>query len=128
MSWNNVIPAELLLGNVELKPKTVENPEVSIPEELVTDCLVKYSIDDYGITGTQDHPAFAELRKVLSGRGYIEIPPYACSNGDRVLKRFQFNGFQLEPGDKFYCAGAWATQILMRKRKHETNDHRNLNS
>jgi hypothetical protein len=123
MSWNNVIPAELLLGTVELKPKTVENPEVSIPEELVTDCLVKYSIDDYGITGNNDHPAFAELRRVLKGRGYISIPEYPCWNGDRVLKRFRFNGFQLEPGDTFYCAGAWATKISIRNRKHETNDN-----
>ena len=35
MSWNNVIPAELLLGVVKLEPKIVENPEVSIPEALV---------------------------------------------------------------------------------------------
>lgn len=116
MSWNNVIPAELLLGTVRLEPKEVENPEVSIPEELVTDCLVKYSIDDYGITGSADHPAFAELRKILAGRGYIEIPPYACWNGDRVLKRFRFIGFQLEPGNKFYCAAAWKTKIMMRDR------------
>lgn len=119
MSWNNVIPAELLLGTVQLEPKAIENPEVTIPEELVTDCLIRYSIDDYGITGSTDHPAFAELRRVLSARGYIEIPPYACWNGDRVLKRFRFNGFQLEVGDKFYCAGAWATQISIRAHKNE---------
>jgi hypothetical protein len=35
MSWNNVIPAELLLGVVKLEPKIVENAEVSIPEALV---------------------------------------------------------------------------------------------
>ena len=93
MSWNNVIPAELLLGVVTLEPKIVENPEVKIPEALVTDCLIKYTIDDYGITGNKDHPAFAELRQVLKARGYISIPEYACWNGDRVLKRFRFNGF-----------------------------------
>ena len=123
MSWNNVIPAHLLLGTVELKPKTVENPQVSIPEELVTDCLIKYSIDDYGITGNKDHPAFAELRQVLKGRGYISIPEYPCWNGDRVVKRFRFNSFQLEPGDTFYCAGAWSTRIKIRNRKNETNDN-----
>jgi hypothetical protein len=116
MSWNNVIPAELLLGIVDLKPKAVENPQVSIPEELVTDCLVKYSIDDYGIIGNNDHPAFAELRRVLSGRGYIEIPDYPCWNGDRVVKRFRFNEFQLEPGDTFYSAAAWSTRIRMNKK------------
>lgn len=114
MSWNNVIPAELLLGTVELKTKSVENPEVSIPEELVTDCLVKYSIDDYGMITSKDHPAFAELRRVLANRGYIDIPPYACRNGDRVLKRFRFNEFQLEIGDTFYCASAWSVRIKMR--------------
>jgi hypothetical protein len=119
MSWNNVIPAELLLGIVELKPKAVENPQVSIPEELVTDCLIKYSIDDYGIITNKDHPAFAELRKVLCARGYIDIPSYACWNGDKVIKRFRFNAFQLEVGDTFYCAGAWAVRIELRNRKDE---------
>lgn len=116
MSWNNVIPAELLLGTVKLTPKVVENPVVSVPNELVTDCLVTYSIDGCGTTSHRDHPAFAELRKVLSARGYIEIPPYACANGDRVLKRFCFNGFQLEPGDTFYCAGAWAVRLAARSK------------
>lgn len=114
MSWNNVLPAELLLGTIEIKPKNVENPQVSIPDELVTDCIVKYNIDDYGTITNKDHPAFAELRKILSARGYIDIPPYACWNGDRVLKRFRFNGFQLELGDTFYCASAWSARIKMR--------------
>ena len=116
MSWNNVIPAELLLGTIKLEPKIVENPVVTIPDELVIDCLVKYNIDDYGTTSTKDHPAFAELRNVLSARGYIEIPPYACWNGDRVIKRFIFNDFQLEVGDKFYCASAWAGKISIRQK------------
>jgi hypothetical protein len=118
MSWNNIIPAELLSGTVIITHKPIENPEVIIPDELVTDCLVKYTIGEYGITGHEDHPAFAELRKVLSSRGYIEIPPYACVNGDRVLKRFRFNGFQLEPGNTFYSAGAWAVNLKVRS-KHE---------
>lgn len=122
MSWNNVIPAELL-GVAKLEPKTVENPQVSIPEALVTDCLIKYSIDDYGITSNADHPAFAELRKLLSGRGYISIPNYPCWNGDRVAKRFRFNGFQLEVGDTFYCAAAWAARINIRNKRNETNSH-----
>jgi len=123
MSWNNVIPGHLLLGALDLSPKTVENPEVSIPEELVTDCLIKYSIDNYGITGNNDHPAFAELRLLLKGRGYIEVPEFPCWNCDRVLKRFRFNSFQLEPGDTFYCANAWSVQIAIRNRKNETNNH-----
>ena len=117
MSWNNVIPTELLLDAVKLEPKSVENPEVSIPNELVTDCLISYAIDDYAITSNNDHPAFAELRQVLATRGYISIPDYACWNGDRVLKRFRFNGFQLERGDTFYCAAAWAGKISLRQKR-----------
>lgn len=117
MSWNNVIPAEFLLDVVRLEPKEVENPEVTIPDNLVTDCIIKYSIGDYGMTSNADHPAFAELRRVLASRGYIKIPEYACWNGDRVCKRFTFNGFQLEPGDTFYCAGAWSTKIAIRNKK-----------
>lgn len=118
MSWNNVIPAEILLGPVKLEPKEVDNPEVTIPEELVTDCLVKYKIDDYGMTSHRDHPAFAELRKVLNGQGYIEMVTN-CVNGDRVTKRFIFNDFQLEVGDRFYCAGAWNTKMKVRKKNAE---------
>lgn len=114
MSLNNVIPAELLLGTVELTPKEVTNPSITIPDELVTDCLIKYSIDDYGITASKDHPAFEELRRVLHARGYISIPDYPCVNGDKVLKRFVFNGFQLEVGDRFYSAGAWKTLIMVK--------------
>lgn len=122
MSLNNVIPASLLLGEVTITHKPVENPEVSIPDDLVTSCTIKYAIDDYGIQSHADHPAFAELRKVLSARGYIEIPPYACWNGDRVLKRFRFNGFQLEPGDKFYSAGAWRVRISIRNKRNENDN------
>lgn len=117
MSFNNIIPIDVLLGTTTLKHEEVENPEVTIPEELVTGCPVQYTIGDYGITSNADHPAFAELRKVLSGRGYIEIPSYPCVNGDRVTKRFIFNGIQLEVGDKFYCAGAWNTMIKVRNKK-----------
>jgi hypothetical protein len=123
MSWNNVIPAELLLGCIDLTPKAVENPQVSIPDELVTDCLIKYSIGDYGLTTNADHPAFAALRKVLASRSYIEIPEYSCWNGDRVLKRFRFNGIQLEPGDTFYCAGAWSSRLNRKKESADEVDN-----
>ena len=118
MSWNNVIPAEFLGGALKLEPKEVENPEVTIPDELLTDCLVKYRIGDYAITSNRDHPAFVELRKVLIGRGYVEEPGYPCWNGDRVAKKFIFNGFQLEVGDTFYCAGAWKTMMKVRDEKN----------
>lgn len=109
MSLNNVIPAELLSQDVDSSTKELDNPKVTIPEELVTDCFIRYEFEGYyNITAAfADHPAFAEVRKLLNARGYIEIPPYPCWNGDRVLKRFQFNGVQLEVGDTFYCAAAW---------------------
>ena len=108
MSWNNVIPAELLVSDSMIKSNPIENPLVTIPLSLLLDCLIQYSIEGaYGMTGSADHPAFAELRRVLAARHFIEIPEYTCWNGDRVIKRFQFNGIQLEIGDKFYCAAAW---------------------
>lgn len=97
----------------------VENPKVEIPDELVTDCLIRYEFEGYYgvIAAFKDHPAFDEVRRLLKYRGYINIPEYACWNGDRVLKRFQFNGFQLEVGDTFYSAAAWSTKIAVRAKK-----------
>ena len=108
MSWNNVIPAELLVGNAPIKSTPIENPLITIPLHLLVDCLIQYTIEGvYGMTGNADHPAFAELRRVLAARHFIEIPPYPCWNGDRVIQRFRFNSIQLEVGDRFYCAAAW---------------------
>lgn len=121
MSWNNVIPADVvhewLRDNPAPERKEIENPRVDIPEHLVTDCLIRYDFEGhYGVTAAhEDHPAFAEVRRLLKSRGFIDIPVYACWNGDRVLKRFQFNGVQLEVGDTFYCASAWATRFKMAK-------------
>lgn len=121
MSWNNVIPAEVihqwLRDNPLPERKELENPRVTIPEHLVTDCLIRYEFEGYhGVTAAhQDHPAFAEVRQLLKSRGYIDIPEYACWNGDRVLKRFRFNGVQLEVGDTFYCAAAWSAHFKFSK-------------
>lgn len=107
MSWNNIVPAELLSKGITTTTP-LENPAVTIPLDLLVGCSIKYEIEGlYSIVGTDDHPAFAELRKRLASLHLIEIPDYACWNGDRVLKRFRFNGIQLEPGDTFYCAAAW---------------------
>jgi hypothetical protein len=117
MSWNNVIPAQYL-ATEKARSFEIENPAITIPNDLVTDCLVQYSWEGCGtITSHDDHPAFTKLRKLLHVKGYISIPEYACWNGDRVLKRFNFNGFQLEPGNTFYCAGAWAAKIAVRDKK-----------
>ena len=106
MSWNNVIPAELLISDIpEAEP--IENPLITIPLDLLVDCTIKYDIEGvYGLIGSADHPAFAELRRVLNYRKFIEAE-FGWLNGDRVTNRFRFNGIQLEVGDKFYCAAAW---------------------
>lgn len=108
MSWNNVIPANLIASPAKAS-EPIENPVVTIPLDLLVDCRLQYSIEGAWslLSGTQDHPAFAELRKRLASLGLIEIPPYPCWNGDQVTKRFRFNGIQLEVGDRFYCAAAW---------------------
>jgi len=121
MSWNNVIPADVihewLKNNPAPERKEIENPRVDIPEHLVTDCLISYDFEGhYGVVAShEDHPAFAEVRRLLKARGYIDIPAYPCWNGDRVLKRFQFNEVQLEVGDKFPCAAAWAVRFNTHK-------------
>jgi hypothetical protein len=120
MSWNNVIPAHLLIDTNKL-PQTrgVENPLVTIPDELVTDCLIRYKFEGHYdvVAAHRDHPAFDEVRKLLAARGYIAIPEYPCWNGDRVIKRFRFNEFQLEEGDTFYCASAWSGKIAVQRKK-----------
>lgn len=126
MSWNNVLPAHLIVDLNKLKEDKrpeVENPLVTIPEELVTDCLIRYTFEGYYDVAAahQDHPAFAELRKMLAYRDYIELPEYPCWNGDRVTKRFRFNDIQLEVGDTFYCAAAWSTQFAYLRKKSENN-------
>lgn len=118
MSWNNVIPAELLLGGAQLTHREVENPEVAIPDELLDGCQVEYHIEGvYGINSHEDHPAFAALRKRLKSIGLISIPEYPCWNGDTVLKPFKFNGLQLSPGETFYSASAWRTHFNYLNRK-----------
>ncbi len=120
MSWNNVISSESILDDLKMRKwQEPENPLVTIPEELVTDCLIRYEFEGYYgvIASHKDHPAFDEVRRVLSTRGYIKIPEYACWNGDRVTKRFRFNGVQLEVHDTFYCAAAWAAKFSYNRTK-----------
>lgn len=118
MSWNNVIPAEYIVDDPKMRRWTEpENPAVTLPLELVTDCRINYTFEGYHsvAAASADHPAFAELRRVLAARGYIKIPDYPCWNGDKVLKRFRFNDFQLEVKDTFYCASAWSNILNANK-------------
>lgn len=113
MAWNNVVPPNDVLNyHLGKHASELDNPLVSIPNELVTDCLIRYEFEGlYSIISNADHPAFAEVRRLLAGNGFIKIPEYACWNGDRVTKRFRFNGVQLEVGDTFYSAAAWSVKL-----------------
>lgn len=109
MSYNDIMPIELLTNGAAITRKEIKNPIVTIPLDYLVSCNISYTIEGrYGVLAASvDHPAFDELRKGLAAAKLIKIPAYPCWNGDRVTKRFQFNGMQLEVGDKFYCAGAW---------------------
>lgn len=76
------------------------------PEELL---LILQGKGKCSITGSEDHPEFAKLRKQLGELGYIHIEN-GWVNGDRVLKPFKLNGLILEEGDKFSCAAAFGTR------------------
>lgn len=61
------------------------------------------------ITGSEDHPEFAKLRKQLGELGYIYIET-GWWNGDRVLKPFKLNGLILDEGEQFSSAAAFGTR------------------
>lgn len=121
MSWNNVIPSDVLHEWLAKNPaperKPIENPQVTMPEEFITDCLIRFTFEGFYdvVAAHADHPCFARLRETLAHREFISIDRTSW-NGDRVLKRFRFNGFQLEVGDKFFCAAAWSSRIKFEKK------------
>lgn len=67
------------------------------------------------ITGTEDHPEFAQLRDLLEQQGYIQCQRNWV-NGDRVLKSFTLNDVPFEPNEKFCCAAAMKFHIQVRKK------------
>lgn len=89
--------------------------DVQIKEEYLTSSAVEYRIGKLGYLARVDHPAFAELRKILIARGYVTPAPYPCWNGDTVEKDFYFNGRLLRKRETFYCASAWGNKFKVRK-------------
>ena len=82
-------------------------PMIEIDVKYLSNVYIDYRWqgDGMGITSSQDHPCFTEIRESLGRKGYIEIER-GWSNGDHVLKPFYINRYLFEEGDKFCCAGA----------------------
>ena len=75
--------------------------------DLTHDELIKVikGEDKIGMTSSEDHPDFAELREMLGNQGYIRIQR-SWWNGDEVTKEFYLNGKRFREGDQFPSAGA----------------------
>lgn len=131
MSWNNVIPNDILMDIVEQirkEPKQLHFDEDIFPpcfmikEEYLTSCNEAFTwIPPTGgassgtIAHHVDHPAFAALRKRLGALGYIKIEN-GWVNGDRVTKPFCLNEVYFGVGDKFVCASAMSGHLNFRKK------------
>lgn len=121
MSWNNVIPNDVLMEIVEQirkEPKQLHFDEdvfppcFTIKEEYLVSCNEAFTwINSTGggsngtIAHAVDHPAFAALRKHLDRRGFIKMET-GWINGDRVVKPFCLNEVYFRVGDKFPSACA----------------------
>ncbi len=131
MSWNNIIPNDVLMDIVEQirkEPKQLHfdeglfPPLYTIKEEYLTSCNEAFTWvngEGRGPSGTiahaVDHPAFAALRKHLDVRGYIKMET-GWVNGDRVTKPFYLNEVYFDIGDKFVCASAMNGHLNFRKK------------
>lgn len=139
MSWNNIIPNDVLMDIVEQIRKEPEQlhfdegifpPCFMIKEEYITTCNEAFtwiSPTGSGPSGTiakaVDHPAFAALRKHLADRGLINIEN-GWRNGDRVIKAFHLNKVPFRPGEKFLSADAMSIYLKNRERQLElSNGH-----
>lgn len=124
MSWNNVIPAELLLDLINNTPVQLDLfetvPEFEIKEEYLTDVPVSWKMIDshgknYGTSSVVDHPSFSALRDVLERKGFIKTERN-WRNGDRVLEQFKLNGELFQEGEQFSCAAALGNHIRVQRR------------
>jgi len=134
MSWNNVVPNDVLMDIVEQirkEPKQLHFDEelfapcYTIKEEYITslnEAFTWISPTGSGPSGTiahsVDHPAFAALRRHLGARGYIKIEN-GWVNGDRVTKPFHLNGVPFNVGDQFSSASAMSSHLKYRERRRE---------
>ena len=82
-------------------------PFITIDLKYLSNVYIDYRWygDGMGVTHSQDHPSFTEIRELLGRKGYIHIER-GWSNGDRVLRPFYLNRMLFDIGDKFCCAGA----------------------
>ena len=82
-------------------------PMIEIDLKYLSNVYIDYRWqgDGMGVTHSQDHPSFTEIRELLGRKGYIHIER-GWSNGDRVLRPFYINRYLFQEGDKFCCAGA----------------------
>jgi hypothetical protein len=113
VAYNDVIPTciinELLRGHQPTLP--LYTPEYEIDEKFLESVQVSWKItrtetdSTYGTTGFVDHPAFADLRRHLAARKYIDMQTN-CWNGDTVLRKFYLNQRLFEVGEQFPSAGA----------------------
>jgi hypothetical protein len=118
VAYNNVIPDcminDLLRGHQPMLP--LYTPEYEIEEEFLTSVPVSWSItrtetdSTYSTMSGVDHPAFADLRRHLAARKYIDMQTN-CWNGDRVLRKFYLNQRLFEVGEQFPCAGAMKYRV-----------------
>lgn len=131
MSWNNIIPNDVLMDIVEQirkEPKQLHLNEELFPpifiikEEYLTSCNQAFQYilpNGRGPSGTisksVDHPAFAALREHLDRNGFIKIEK-GWVNGDRVIKPFCLNEVYFDIGDKFVCASAMLNHLKFRKK------------
>lgn len=131
MSWNNIIPNDVLLDIVEQirkEPKQLHFDEQLFPplfiikEEYLTSCNEAFQYilpTGSGPSGTiskaVDHPAFAALREHLGRNGFVEIQR-GWINGDRVIKPFYLNEVYFEVGEKFVSACAMLGHLKFRKK------------
>ena len=90
-----------------------DTPQEAWTEELTVKVLK--GLNKMTRHSVEDHPEFAKLRDTLEQQGFISTQRN-CWNGDRVLKKFELNGIEFKPGDKFVCAGAMRVGLTVAKK------------
>lgn len=129
MSWNNVIPDELLLDLINNTPVQMDLfetvVEFEINEEYLTSVPISWKMIDshgknYGTSSVVDHPSFSALRDVLERKGFIKTERN-WHNGDTVISDFKLNGELFKDGEQFSCAGALGRQLRVQRRLSISN-------
>lgn len=107
MSWNNIIPVELL----DFKERTEDMAtDYWIDTMYLTYVSVNYGWGTTSLQSSVDHPAFDALRQQLGNLGFIKVER-GYANGDRVTKEFSLNGYDFAIGDQFSSAGAMGIHL-----------------